>query len=302
MGGDERRRGDEFARDIALSVVIPCRNGEATLPELLEALAAQKWDRDWEVVVVDNGSTDGSIGVVESFAARIPRLWVVRTSGKGGPAHSMNVGAAAAAGRLLAFCDCDDVVGEAWLSALGDALAVDPFVAAVQDATHLNPPWLLRAREELGKRLPVTRFPPYLPYAGAGTIGIRKDLHELVGGFDESIGAQFEIDYAFRLAARGITPILVPDAVLHYRWRTSLAANFRQALWYADGRAVVERRYRSVPLGLHGLVRWPTAGWRDITRVLLQIHDRGARTRLAWLLGWQVGRYRASMTHRVLIT
>jgi glycosyltransferase involved in cell wall biosynthesis len=285
-----------------LSVVIPCRNGESTLPELLESLAAQTWDGNWEVVVADNGSTDGSVRIVESFGSRLPQLRIVEAPGKGGPAHAMNVGAAAAKGRLLAFCDSDDVVGETWLFALGDALAMDPFVAAMQETALLNPAWLRRTRDDLGERLPVTRFPPHLPYAGAGTIGIRKDLHELVGGFDEGIGAQFEIDYAFRLAARGVTPVLVPGAVLHYRWRTSLAANFRQGLWYADGRAIVEGRHRSRPLDRHELVRWPTAGWREIARMLLQIGDRGARTRLAWLLGWQLGRYRASVRHRVLIT
>jgi glycosyltransferase involved in cell wall biosynthesis len=301
MEEDEHRGGEEIGSGVALSVVIPCRNGAATLPELMEALAAQTWDGDWEVVIADNGSTDGTVGIAKSFGPRLPRLRIVGATAKGGPAHAMNVGAAAAKGRLLAFCDSDDVVGARWLSALGGALLVDPFVAAMQETTLLNPPWLRRTRDDLGQRLPVTRFPPYLPYAGAGTIGIRKELHELVGGFDEGIGAQFEIDYAFRLAAHGVTPVLVPSAVLHYRWRTSLAANFRQGLWYADGRAVVEGRYRSRPLDVNEIVRWPIAGWREVARMLLQIRDRGGRTRLAWLLGWQLGRYRASFRHGVLI-
>jgi glycosyltransferase involved in cell wall biosynthesis len=300
MTGRKRPRMLENG-SVALSVVIPCRNGASTLPELLDALAEQTWGGSWEVVVADNGSTDGSVGIVESYAARLPRLRIVEATGKGGPAHAMNVGAAVADGRFLAFCDSDDVVGERWLSALGDALAIEPFVAAAQDVRRLNPQWLWKTRDELGQHLPVTRFPPHLPYAGAGTIGILKELHELVGGFDEEIGAQFEIDYAFRLAARGITPVLIPEAVLHYRWRTSVGANFRQGRWYAEGRAVIEGRYRSEPLGALEIVRWPVAGWREILRWIPQIRNRGGRTRLAWLLGWQVGRYHAGFKHGVLV-
>jgi glycosyltransferase involved in cell wall biosynthesis len=301
-GGEQPAGGEEVAGAVALSVVIPCRNGAETLRELLEALVAQTWDHTWEVVFADNGSTDRSVDVVESFGSRLPRLRVVQADGNGGPAHAMNVGAAAARGRLIAFCDSDDVVGQGWLSALGEALAVSPFVAAVQETTLLNPAWLRSTRDELGQRLPVTRFPPYLPYAGAGTIGIGKQLHEQVGGFDETIGAQFEIDYAFRLAALGIHPVLVPGAVLHYRWRTSVAANFRQGLWYARGRAVVEKRHRSRPPTVYETMRWPVAGWREMARLLVQIRDRGGRTRLAWHLGWQLGRYRASVRHAVLIS
>ena len=54
--------------DPALSVIIACRNGAATLAETLEGLAAQRWDRPWEVVLADNGSTDGSVALFEGFA------------------------------------------------------------------------------------------------------------------------------------------------------------------------------------------------------------------------------------------
>jgi glycosyltransferase involved in cell wall biosynthesis len=300
-GDDEERREDEVRPEVMLSVVIPCRNGAATLPELFEALAAQVWEEHWEVIVADNGSTDASLRIVEGFRSRLPQLRIVDASTRPGPAHAMNAGASAAEGRLLAFCDCDDVVGENWVSALGRALTTHEFVAALQETRLLNPEWLRRSRDDLGERLPVTHFPPYLPYAGAGTIGIRKELHELVGGFDEDLGAQFEIDYAFRLAAHGVTPVLVPEAVLHYRWRTTLDANFRQGLWYADGRAVIERRYRSRPLTTLEVARWPLANWRELIVTSFRVRDRGSRTRLAWLAGWQLGRFRAGLRHRVLI-
>jgi glycosyltransferase involved in cell wall biosynthesis len=66
-----------------LSVVIPAHNVAATLGDQLDALAAESWDGEWEIVVVDNCSTDGTAALVRDHAARNPRLgWCRRRSGK----------------------------------------------------------------------------------------------------------------------------------------------------------------------------------------------------------------------------
>jgi len=284
-----------------LSVVIPCRNAATTLGEQLEALSGERWDKPWEVIVSDNGSTDGSLAVVRRFESALPGLRVVDSADVRGPAHAMNVGAKAALGSRLAFCDADDVVGAGWVKAVGEALEKYPFVAAVQETARLNPSWVLEAREPLGARLPMTRFAPHLPYAGAGTIGVRKAVHDRVGGFDVSIGALFEIDYALRLRAAGVPLVLVPEAIVHYRWRNSIQGIFRQAVWYADGAAAVQKRHAANPTSVRALTRWPLVHWKAILAQLPRLTSRGGRARMAWLLGWQAGRIRATVKHRVLV-
>ena len=68
------------ASSMFLSVIVPCRNAATFIGMQLEALARQRCDRDWEVVVADNGSTDQTRGVVESYRAKLPRLVLMDAS------------------------------------------------------------------------------------------------------------------------------------------------------------------------------------------------------------------------------
>src|SRR4051794_16576472 len=103
-----------------LTVVLPVRDAEAYLAEQLAALGRQTYTGEWEVVVVDNGCTDGTLAVVDAWRARLPDVRVVAAPRRG-LNRARNAGAAAARGELLAFCDADDVVCDGWLTALVDA-------------------------------------------------------------------------------------------------------------------------------------------------------------------------------------
>src|SRR6478752_1065470 len=91
-----------------LSVVVPVYDVEAFLPECLASLARQTYS-DLEVVIVDDGSTDGSAAIAERFAARDPRFRVV-SQPNGGLSRARNTGIAAATGEFLAFADSDDLL------------------------------------------------------------------------------------------------------------------------------------------------------------------------------------------------
>jgi glycosyltransferase involved in cell wall biosynthesis len=292
---DERRPAEINPH---LSVVIPCRNAESTLAEQLDALALERWEEPWEVVVVDNGSTDRTRDIAAQYADRLPSLRVLDGSERSGPAHAMNVGALAARAPLIAFCDSDDVIATGWVRAMATALRSHGFVAALQETRALNPEWVAASRRHLDESLPRTKFAPYAVYAGAGTIGIRRDLHERVGGFDANLGAMFEIDYALRLREIGIEPTLAAGAVVHYRWRTTPGEAFRQGQWYADGRARLERRLGVPRLSAARVVRSVAGGWLEIVTALPKLGRPGERLRTAWSLGWQVGRLRAAARHR----
>ena len=77
---------------IALSVVIPCHNSERTIGEQLDALTRQRIDGEWEVVVVDDGSTDDTCGVVVGYRDRLNLVLVRSEGGPTGPARARNVG------------------------------------------------------------------------------------------------------------------------------------------------------------------------------------------------------------------
>ncbi len=112
-----------------LSVVVPVYNVEAYLQEALESVCRQTL-HDLEVIIVNDGSTDGSALIAESFAARDPRFRLLRQDNQGqGPAR--NLGVRHATGDYLAFLDADDVLpGNAYNLLVGSLEATGSDIAA----------------------------------------------------------------------------------------------------------------------------------------------------------------------------
>jgi glycosyltransferase involved in cell wall biosynthesis len=282
-----------------LSVVVPALNAAGTIGTQLDALAAQEWSEPWEVLVVDNGSTDGTEAVVESYADRLPALRVVRVLERG-QARALNAGVAAARAAGVAFCDADDQVAPGWVAAMGTALAQDEFVAGRADDERLNEPWQRAARAtQPTDRSPTVLFLPDVPYAGSNVIGVRRDTHERLGGFDESMQALFDVDFSIRAFEQGIRLRFVPDAVVHYGYRDTWLGIFHQARSYGRANAFLQRKHRAL-VRRPGLVRWLLGGWKPIVRALPGAVSRGGRAKLAWLLGWQLSRYSGSLRYSVL--
>ena len=119
-------------------LVIPCYNGADTLGVQLEALANQHWPEPWEVIVLDNRSTDGSRQIAERYKERLPKLRVVDASARQGQPFALNVGVEAATGEAVAFCDADDEVSSGWVAAMGEALSRHDFVACSVDIEKLE--------------------------------------------------------------------------------------------------------------------------------------------------------------------
>src|SRR5437588_2873340 len=95
------------------SVIVPVRNSQDTLPRTLEALAAQDIDGDYEVIVVDDGSTDATA----ERARNAPGPVSVISRPAGGQAAARNAGVGRAAAPALAFCDADVFPTPGWLRA-----------------------------------------------------------------------------------------------------------------------------------------------------------------------------------------
>jgi glycosyltransferase involved in cell wall biosynthesis len=283
-----------------LTVVVPCLNEEATIGGQLSALAAQEWERPWEVIVVDNGSSDGSVGVVESFRERLRGLRVVDASEKRSQAHALNVGVREARGEAVAFCDADDEVAPGWVAELGEALLHHELVGCAADGVKLNEPWARDVRVLDPEEPARLWFPPHLPFAGSGGLGVRRSVHERAGGFDEELPVLFDVDFCVRAQQLGADFFHAADALIHYRFRHAWGEIFGQARKYALYGALLQKRHKPADSGFPGLARWALTGWRPALRSLVRIWSRSARGKLAWQLGWLVGRYYGSLRYRVL--
>ncbi len=281
-----------------LSVVVPCLNASATIAVQLEALARQTWSGEWELILADNGSTDDTLAVARSYEHRFPDFRIVDASTRRGPAHAQNEGVRASTGEAILFCDADDKVAPNWLEAMGEALLGHDFVASRLEFRELAALTSdVRHAQEDG--LNVYRYPPFLPHAGNGSLGVRRSVHDAVGGFDESMFGLFDTDYCFRVQLMGIPLYYVAETVVHVRSRKTLFGLFKQAQLNGAWNVVLYKRYRS--LGMPRLsLRQGIAGWVSLLRGLPDLHDRKFRSEWLWNLGWRTGRLQGSLKHRVL--
>ena len=286
-----------------LSVVLPCRNGAATIAAQLEGLAAQSWAGSWELVVADNGSTDESIQIVEGFRDRLPSLRVVDASTRPGAPAALNAGVAASRGGLVAFVNDDDEVDPGWLEAIARGLRHYDAVGGRLEYERLNEPWTIELRErpqEAG--LLEWGFLDYLPFAAGASLAVRRELHDSIGGFDEDmVPAGEDLDYCWRLQQAGARLGFVADAVTHYRLRASLRAVFHQGVGYGEGHVLAYKKHRDRGLGpAQHPWRSGLRGWLGLVRRLPRITSKLGRARLVWHLGLKLGLLKGSLEHHVV--
>jgi GT2 family glycosyltransferase len=288
---------------VELSVILPSHNGAQTIGVQLEALGRQQWDGKWELVFVDNCSTDNTRAIVESYRHRFPSLRIVKAAEGCGIPYALNCGVRAAAGESIVVCNDDDEVAPGWLAAMGEALRRDELVAGCLEHERLNEPWLISVRgRPHNEGLPEWGFLPYLPFAFGATIGVRRTLHDRIGGFDEElIPAAEDMDYCWRAQLAGATIRLVPSAVTHYRMRADLRGLWRQAYNYGTGNVIVYKKHRGLGLPAaphpwrHGLRAWLGLGKR-----ILLAWSKPRFALFVWHLGLRTGMLRASIKHRVV--
>jgi GT2 family glycosyltransferase len=198
----------------SISIVIPNWNGRRWLPQCLAAIAGQERAPD-EVIVVDNGSRDGS---VEFLADQHRNVRVIALAGNTGFAYAANRGLEAAAGDLVALVNTDVVLAREWLARMSSALASDRGVASVacKMLELADPSRVYDAGDVLrrdGACEQRGRFrrddgswdsPGEVFGACAGAALFRREAVLRVGGFDERFFAYLEdVDLALRLRLMG---------------------------------------------------------------------------------------------------
>ena len=292
-----------------LSVIIPCARSIGTLPVQLDALARQTWNGPWEVIISDNGPTPGLSELIESYRDKLPGLTLIDSSDRSGASHARNVAAEIATGDYLLFCDADDMVADDWVATLAQSLCDHDFVASRLVVEKINEPWVVASRPMIleTQRDGLMNFLGFLPWAGAGTLGIKRSIYLDAGGFDESLSALEDVDFCWRVQLANTPLHFERNAEIHYRLRADLSGIYRQAAFYAEHQVFVLKKF-----GSRGLSR-PQFSWRRFLRgpqgwAALVRHFPGAIRKRQdagtwlWNFGWRVGLLKGSLKYRYFVS
>ena len=283
---------------IDLTVVIPANDVGTTLSAQLDALAPQQWAGSWEIVVVDNRSTDDTRAIALDYARRWDHVRVVDAPDRPGLCHARAIGISSARGAAIAICDGDDVVADGWVRAMGDALRDHPVVTGPLEVDRLNPRWLAETRGRPSATEAGTWFGLF-PLVSGGNLGLHRSVWNAVGEFDDAYLGAEDAEWSLRLARAGITVHFAPDAVLHYRYRAEPDVLWRQGNRYGLNRPRLRRRIAAS--GYPPPSRF--SGWRSwawLVAHLPGLRTQHGRARWSWVAGVRIGHLRGSLRDRTL--
>ena len=247
----------------AYSIVVPTHNRARALGRVLESLLAQSVARAFEIIVVDNRSSDSTRSVVEEFARNRPgNVRYVREE-RPGAAAARNAGIDAARGAIVAFVDDDEVVWPDWLAGLDDVYQQCPDAWCVGGRMLLElpkaqPRWFHRTSTlttaylsglDMGPRIVKLCYPQAL---FCGNLSVRREVLASVGGFSLSLGPVGtdhrkglarnllgeEIDLCLRIHRKGGTIYYTGQAtVVHVIPPERLTKRYFRTRAYWNGRA-----------------------------------------------------------------
>jgi O-antigen biosynthesis protein len=239
-----------------ISVVIAAYNAAATLDDCLASVSQLTYP-DYEVIVVNDGSTDATGDIADRYATIDPRLRVVHTA-NGGLSVARNVGLAEARGEIVAYTDADCRVDPDWLYYLALTLINKPVVGV--GGPNLVPPddgWVARCvgqapggpthillSDEVAEHIP-----------GCNMAFWKWALDELAGFNPVYRQAGDDVDICWRLQARGYGLGFSPAAIVWHHRRDSVRAYLKQQAGYGRAEALLERVHPGKFNGL-GQVRW----------------------------------------------
>jgi glycosyltransferase involved in cell wall biosynthesis len=240
---------DNLRENGAISIIIPSFNSAETIERCIRSVL-QANENNFEIIVVDDASTDHSPQLIEDLSAAYPeRIKLLRQKVNGGPAKARNAGAAMARGEFLFFLDSDTEMLPQALVHFRHRISEADAVVGIYDAHPLNSGWVPLYKALLNNyffsRLGVIDYEVF----DSSRAGIRADVFRSVGGFDETLG--WGMDYeneelGYRLCEE-FRLVLDPSIIVRHEfpgfWDLTRTYYRRVALWMEI--LLVRRKFES---------------------------------------------------------
>lgn len=219
-----------------VSVIMPVHNGMATLDRAVRSVRAQTFG-DWELLIVDDGSTDGSAEAVAAWAAADPRIRPIRNAENRGPGAARNHGLRAARGEFIAYLDCDDEYDPQYLEHVARLRDKGDVLVFGYDFVHEDGRTTRWRPEENRHRMFATNI--VVPLG----IAHRREWIETLGGFNELASPDEDWDFVKRLARAGARFAFLPLTSGRYYIRS--ASRSRKPRLLPWQREAMERNWRA---------------------------------------------------------
>jgi len=231
------------------SFIIPVYNRPDELRELLESITLQQL-KDYEVIIIEDGSSLTSEAVIHTFTPTIHSLHYYQVP-NGGPSRARNIGVGYATGDYIIILDSDVVLPVGYLQAVDTALrgqTIDAFGgpdAASDDFTPIQKAINYAMTSPLttggirgGSASAMEQFKPR-----SFNLGCRRELYLHLGGFDESLRFGEDIDFSLRLIKAGAKTALIPEAFVYHKRRVDFRRFFKQVHNSGIARIHLETRH-----------------------------------------------------------
>ncbi|MBY6368506.1 glycosyltransferase [Rhodococcoides corynebacterioides] len=289
----------------SVSIVVPVFNGLPLLDVQIERLTSQTYAGPLEIVLSDNGSTDGVNEHVRRRWSDSPvPVRVIDSSATRGTGAARNAGVEAATGDIIAFTDQDDAARPEWIDELvaafrdSDADVVSGTVAV----DRINSPEVAGWRPMPGAD-DGWHVEGYFDTAIGTSLAVTRKAHQAVGGFDvDYLGGGEDNDYVWRLQHAGFQLVHTPDAVVDYRLRDTYKGLWKQMVAY--GRADVRNHVKHKPLGFRGynfplMFPYIVVSLSLRNPLLPQRITKLSRGRWVYCVAYEYGKIRGSIENRV---
>ena len=228
------------------SIIVPVFNRPDEVDELLESLTRQT-EKDFEVIIVEDGSTKDCKSVCEGYANTLDLHYFYKDNS--GPGQSRNYGAERAHGEYLIVLDSDVVLPEGYLSEVEKELQREPADAFggpdrshesftdTQKAISYSMTSFFTTGGIRGGKKKLDKF-----YPRSFNMGIRRDVYKQLGGFSKMRFGE-DIDFSYRIVEAGYQPRLFPEAWVWHKRRTDFRKFFRQVYNSGIARINLEKRH-----------------------------------------------------------
>jgi len=228
-----------------VSIITPAHNSEAYLQGSVDSAIAQSFT-DFELLIVDDGSTDGTRALARQLAERDQRVRVVMRSDRGGAAAGRNLAMRHARGAFFALLDSDDIWHPTFLQAQMEILRRLPAVDVVSgNAYNLGGGFDGQPLSSVASDLRPIRLIDMLEHENAVCIMsvLRRTVYDTIGGFDETLTVSEDYDFWIRAALAGFRFVQNPVPLADYRRRADSASSDEIAM--LQGIVRVLRRTRA---------------------------------------------------------